>query len=60
VGGVTTKQRILDPERNLLTRWADWLENRAPPNLAGRAGLATTGDQARTYDPNHEPDRPAM
>jgi hyaluronan synthase len=27
VGGVTTKQRILAPERNLLTRWADWLEN---------------------------------
>jgi cellobiuronic acid synthase len=27
VGGVTTKQRILDHERNLLTRWADWLEN---------------------------------
>jgi hyaluronan synthase len=27
VGGVTSKQRILDHERNLLTRWADWLEN---------------------------------
>ena len=27
VGGVTTKQRILRHERNLLTRWADWLEN---------------------------------
>jgi hyaluronan synthase len=27
VGGVTTRQRILDPERNVLTRWADWLEN---------------------------------
>jgi hyaluronan synthase len=27
VGGVTTRQRILDHERNLLTRWADWLEN---------------------------------
>ena len=36
VGGVTTKQRILDPERNLLTRWEDWLENRAPPNPAGQ------------------------
>jgi hypothetical protein len=60
VGGVTIKQRILDPERNLLTRWEDWLENRAPPNPAGRAGLATTGDQARTYDPDHEPARPAM
>ncbi|MBV9592390.1 MAG: glycosyltransferase [Actinobacteria bacterium] len=27
VGGVTTRQRILDPRRNFLTRWADWLEN---------------------------------
>jgi hyaluronan synthase len=27
VGGVTTKQRILAPERCFLTRWADWLEN---------------------------------
>lgn len=27
VGGVTTNQRIVDPDRNLLTRWADWLEN---------------------------------
>lgn len=27
VGGVTTRQRILDPERSWITRWADWLEN---------------------------------
>jgi hyaluronan synthase len=27
IGGVTTNQRIVDPERNVLTRWADWLEN---------------------------------
>ncbi|WP_343881763.1 glycosyltransferase [Leifsonia poae] len=27
VGGVTTKQRILEPERSWITRWADWLEN---------------------------------
>lgn len=27
VGGVTTNQRILEPSRNLLTRWADWLES---------------------------------
>lgn len=27
VGGVTTKQRILDPRRNFLTRWADWMES---------------------------------
>lgn len=27
VGGVTTRQRILRPNRCLITRWADWLEN---------------------------------
>jgi hyaluronan synthase len=27
VGGVTTRQRILEPERKWITRWADWLEN---------------------------------
>ncbi len=27
VGGVTTRQRILDPRRRFITRWADWLEN---------------------------------
>jgi len=27
VGGVTTRQRILAPERSWITRWADWLEN---------------------------------
>ncbi|GAB3598298.1 glycosyltransferase family 2 protein [Microbacterium tumbae] len=27
VGGVTTRQRILEPERSWMTRWADWLEN---------------------------------
>jgi hyaluronan synthase len=27
VGGVTTHQRILNPDRNILTRWADWLES---------------------------------
>lgn len=27
VGGVTTKQRILEPRRNFLTRWADWMES---------------------------------
>lgn len=27
VGGVTTKQRILEPRRHFLTRWADWMEN---------------------------------
>jgi cellulose synthase/poly-beta-1,6-N-acetylglucosamine synthase-like glycosyltransferase len=27
VGGATTRQRILQPERSWITRWADWLEN---------------------------------
>jgi hyaluronan synthase len=27
VGGVTTNQRIVDYDRNLLTRWSDWLES---------------------------------
>jgi cellobiuronic acid synthase len=27
IGGVTTRQRVLDHERCLITRWADWLEN---------------------------------
>jgi cellulose synthase/poly-beta-1,6-N-acetylglucosamine synthase-like glycosyltransferase len=27
VGGVTTRQRILEPQRSWITRWADWLEN---------------------------------
>ncbi len=27
VGGVSTRQRILEPERHVLTRWADWMEN---------------------------------
>lgn len=27
IGGVTTNQRIIDYDRNILTRWADWLEN---------------------------------
>lgn len=26
VGGVTTHQRILEPDRHVLTRWADWME----------------------------------
>lgn len=27
IGGVTTRQRILEPNRSWITRWADWLEN---------------------------------
>ena len=27
VGGATTRQRILRPDRHILTRWADWMES---------------------------------
>lgn len=27
IGGATTRQRILEPTRSWITRWADWLEN---------------------------------
>ena len=27
IGGVTTRQRILAPERHILSRWADWMES---------------------------------
>lgn len=27
VGGASTRQRILAPDRHVLTRWADWMEN---------------------------------
>jgi hyaluronan synthase len=27
IGGVTTRQRILEYRRSVITRWADWLEN---------------------------------
>jgi hyaluronan synthase len=35
-------------------------EEQGPAEPSRPAGLATIGDQARTYDPNHEPARPAM
>jgi hyaluronan synthase len=44
VGGVTTRQRILDPERGFLTRWADWLENsRALYSMPAQSVLGTIG-----------------
>ena len=44
VGGVTTRQRILDPRRNFLTRWADWLENsRALYSMPAQSVLGTVG-----------------
>ena len=44
IGGVTTRQRILDPERSFLTRWADWLENsRALYAMPAQSVLGTIG-----------------
>jgi hyaluronan synthase len=44
IGGVTTRQRILDPERSFLTRWADWLENsRALYSMPAQSVLGTIG-----------------
>lgn len=44
VGGVTTRQRILAPERNMLTRWADWLENlRAEYSMPAMSVIGTVG-----------------
>jgi hyaluronan synthase len=44
VGGVTTRQRILEPERGFLTRWADWLENsRALYSMPAQSVLGTVG-----------------
>lgn len=44
VGGVTTRQRILDPSRSLLTRWADWLENvRNEYSMPAMSVLGTVG-----------------
>ncbi|QSB12797.1 glycosyltransferase [Natronosporangium hydrolyticum] len=44
VGGVTTRQRIMDPDRSLLTRWADWLENvRNEYSMPAMSVLGTVG-----------------
>jgi hyaluronan synthase len=44
VGGVTTRQRILDPARSVLTRWADWLENvRNEYSMPAMSVLGTVG-----------------
>jgi hyaluronan synthase len=44
VGGVTTRQRILEPERSFLTRWADWLESsRALYSMPAQSVLGTIG-----------------
>src|SRR3954452_23926602 len=44
VGGVTTKQRILEPTRSWITRWADWLENsRALYSMPAQSVLGQVG-----------------
>ena len=44
VGGVTTRQRILDPGRGFLLRWADWIENsRALYSMPAQSVLGTVG-----------------
>jgi hyaluronan synthase len=44
VGGVTTRQRILDPRRSFLTRWADWLENsRALYSMPAQSVIGSVG-----------------
>lgn len=44
IGGVTTRQRILEPERHLLTRWADWLESvRCEYSMPAMSVLGTVG-----------------
>ncbi len=44
VGGVTTRQRIIEPTRNALTRWADWLENvRNEYSMPAMSVLGTIG-----------------
>lgn len=44
VGGVTTAQRIIDPRRSVITRWADWLENsRARYSMPAQSVLGQVG-----------------
>lgn len=44
VGGVTTRQRILAPDRHVLTRWADWMENvRNEYSMPAMSVLGTVG-----------------
>jgi hyaluronan synthase len=44
VGGVTTAQRILQPRRSVITRWADWLENsRAKYSMPAQSVLGQVG-----------------
>nr|WP_243848713.1 glycosyltransferase family 2 protein [Lysinibacter cavernae] len=44
IGGVTTNQRVLDPARNVLTRWANWMESvRSEYSMPAMSRLGTVG-----------------
>ena len=44
VGGVTTRQRILEPDRHILTRWADWMDGlRNEYSMPAMSVLGTVG-----------------
>jgi hyaluronan synthase len=44
IGGVTTRQRILNPHRSVLTRWADWLESvRCEYSMPAMSVIGTVG-----------------
>ena len=44
IGGVSTRQRILQPQRSVLTRWADWLEAvRGEYSMPAMSVLGTVG-----------------
>ena len=44
IGGVTTRQRILEPTRSWITRWADWLENsRSLYSMPAQSALGQVG-----------------
>lgn len=44
IGGVTTNQRILAPDRHVLTRWADWMESvRSCYSMPAMSVLGTVG-----------------
>jgi len=44
IGGVTTRQRIIDPGRSVLTRWADWHEGmRSEYSVPAMSVLGTVG-----------------
>ncbi|WP_127126254.1 glycosyltransferase [Georgenia sp. SYP-B2076] len=44
IGGASTSQRILDPSRAFVTRWADWLENsRVKYSMPAQSALGQIG-----------------